>query len=164
MKTSYLTGLDMNNNGQPMMDDFSTMQQFNNQPRHTGSIPVSNQQQMSHIYSSTPEGPPIQSPYLGQPDYGHFRNLNSLPQHMSPLQNPQYMSGKRPSMQAHRKSSDQRGPMTPRTPAMAGLHIGTPESGSLAAGRPIRTPSIQRAPKDHVRNIRQYSRQSRILP
>lgn len=142
-----LDSLDMNNNGQPMMDDFSTMQQFNNQPRHTGSIPMGNQQPMSHIYPSTPEGPPIQSPYLGQPDYGHFRNLNSLPQHMSPLQNPQYMSGKRPSMQTHRKSSDQRGPMTPRTPAMAGLHIGTPESGSLAAGRPVRTPSIQRHQK-----------------
>ena len=136
-----LDSLDMNNNGQTMVDDFSNMQQFNNQPRHTGSIPVN--QQMSHVYSSTPDGPPIQSPYLGQPDYSHFRNLNSLPQHMSPLQNPQYMSGKRPSMQAHRKSSDQRSPMTPRTQAMAGLHIGTPESGTLANGRPIRTPSLQ---------------------
>ena len=27
-----LDSLDMNNNGQPMMDDFSPMQQFNNQP------------------------------------------------------------------------------------------------------------------------------------
>ena len=37
--------------------------------------------------------------------------------------------------------------MTPRTAAMAGLHIGTPESGNLVNGRPIRTPSIQRHQK-----------------
>jgi Helix-loop-helix DNA-binding domain len=138
-----LDSLDMNNNGQHIVDDFSTLQQFNNQPRGAGGMPVGNQTQMSNAYSNTPEGPPIQSPYLGQVDYSHFRNLNSLPQHMSPLQNPQYMSGKRPSMQAHRKSSDQRSPMTPRTAAMAGLQIGTPESGSLVNGRPIRTPSLQ---------------------
>ncbi|RMZ78911.1 hypothetical protein DV737_g3691, partial [Chaetothyriales sp. CBS 132003] len=42
-----------------------------------------------------------------------------------------------------RKSSDQRSPMTPRTAAMAGLHIGTPDAGTLSAGRPIRTPSSQ---------------------
>ena len=139
-----LDSLDMNSNGQPVMDDFNNMQHFNNHPRHSASIPVGNQHQMSHVYSSTPDGPPIQSPYLGQVDYSHFRNLNSVPHHISPLQNPQYMTGKRPSMQAHRKSSDQRSPMTPRTAAMAGLQIGTPESGSLANGRPIRTPSLQR--------------------
>ena len=120
-------------------DDFFNMQQ---QPRHPGSMPMSNPGQMSNNYSSTPDGPPIQSPYLGQVDYNHFRHLNSLPHHMSPLQNP-HMTGKRPSIQQHRKSSDQRSPMTPRTAAMSALHIGTPESGSFANGRPIRTPSMQ---------------------
>jgi hypothetical protein len=130
--------------GLDSMNDFlpQQQQQLNNQTRVPGSVPV-NQQQMSHVYSSTPEGPPIQSPYLGQPDYSHFRNLNSLPSHMSPLQNPSYMAMKRPSVQTQRKSSDQRSPMTPRTAAMANLQIGTPESGSLANGRPVRTPSVQ---------------------
>lgn len=125
----------------PLLDDFSSMQQFNNQPRNIPN--QQQQQQMPNIYSNTPDGPPIQSPFLGQVDYTHFRQLNSLPQHMSPLQNPPYTTQKRPSMQAHRKSSDQRSPMTPRTASMAGLQIGTPESGSFAAGRPIRTPSMQ---------------------
>jgi hypothetical protein len=127
-------------NDGPLLDDFSNMQQFNNQPRNMQT----QHQQIPNVYSSTPDGPPIQSPFLGQVDYNRFRQLNSLPQqHMSPHQNPQYMTQKRPSMQAHRKSSDQRSPMTPRTAAMAGLHIGTPESGSFANGRPIRTPSLQ---------------------
>lgn len=138
--SELLDSLDMNNGAPNMLDDFSNTQQFNNQSRN---IPTGNQQQMSHVYSNTPDGPPIQSPYLGQPDYNHFRHLNSLPQHMSPLQNSQYTSAKRPSMQANRKSSDQRSPMTPRTPGIQGLHIGTPESGTLANGRLIRTPSLQ---------------------
>lgn len=129
-----LNSLDTNNN-----DDFFSMQ---HQGRPSTGGPAHNQGQMSNVYSSTPDGPPIQSPYLGQVDYNHFSRLNSLPHHMSPLQNAQ-LHGKRPSMQQHRKSSDQRSPMTPRTAAMAGLHIGTPESNSFANGRPIRTPSMQ---------------------
>jgi hypothetical protein len=125
--------------GPSHMDDFSHLPPSSHQSRTSHAIPNNNQ-----IFSSTPDGAPIQSPYLGQPDYAHFRNMNSLPQHLSPLQTPQYMSGKRPSMQAHRKSSDQRSPMTPRTAALQGLHIGTPESGSLANGRSIRSESMQR--------------------
>ncbi|RMZ80361.1 hypothetical protein DV738_g2857, partial [Chaetothyriales sp. CBS 135597] len=94
----------------------------------------------STVYSNTPDGPPIQSPYLGQVDYSHFRTLSSLPQHMSPSQLTAFPT-KRQSSQTQRKSSEQRSPMTPRTAAMAGLHIGTPETGTLTAGRPIRTPS-----------------------
>lgn len=122
------------------MDDFNHLPPTNHHSRTGHAMPANSHGQ---VFSSTPDGAPIQSPYLGQPDYNHFRNLNSLPQHLSPLQTPQYMSGKRPSMQSHRKSSDQRSPMTPRTAAMQGLHIGTPESGSLADGRPVRTESMQ---------------------
>ncbi|KAK5273335.1 hypothetical protein LTR40_013902, partial [Exophiala xenobiotica] len=98
---------------------------------------------MSNIYSSTPDGPPIQSPFLGTFDYNQFRPMGSLPQHMSPLQSGQF--GKRPSLHsANRKSSsDQRSPLTPRTSAMAALHIGTPESANIANGRPIRAPNLQ---------------------
>jgi Helix-loop-helix DNA-binding domain len=97
---------------------------------------------MQNMYSSTPDGPPIQSPFLGNFDYNQFKPFNSIPQHMSPHQGS--LHHKRPSIQAmNRKSSDQRSPMTPKTAAMAGLQIGTPESGSYPNGRPIRTPSLQ---------------------
>ena len=99
--------------------------------------------QVNGIYSQTPDGAPIKSPFIGGFDYGQFgRHMSSIPQHMSPHQGASFMQ-KRPSVQAqHRKSSaDTRNPMTPRTSAMAGLHIGTPESGSLQNGRPIRVPS-----------------------
>lgn len=101
-----------------------------------------NQAQMN-MYSNTPDGGPIQSPFTAGFDYSQFRPMNPLPQHMSPHQTASYMN-KRPSMQAqHRKSSaEHRMPMTPRTAAMAGLHIGTPENGSMQQnGRAIRNPS-----------------------
>ncbi|KIX04979.1 uncharacterized protein Z518_05851 [Rhinocladiella mackenziei CBS 650.93] len=139
--SELLESLDFGNNGQGMIDDFSTMTQPSNVNRSSGGVPTNQQNQMSNVYSSTPDGPPIQSPFLGNFDYNQFR-MGSLPQHMSPLQGSQF--GKRPSIQsANRKSSDQRSPLTPRTAAMAQLHIGTPESGNLANGRPIRTPNLQ---------------------
>ncbi|RVX71768.1 hypothetical protein B0A52_03952 [Exophiala mesophila] len=135
--SELLDSLDFGSNGQNMMDEFTTMSQQNNNQRLNNAIPMN-----QAMYSSTPDGPPIQSPFLGNFDYTQFRPMNSLPQHMSPMQGGQF--GKRPSMQsANRKSSDQRSPLTPRTAAMAGLQIGTPESGSLANGRPIRAPSVQ---------------------
>ncbi|KAL2430696.1 hypothetical protein ABEF95_012874 [Exophiala dermatitidis] len=138
-----LESLDFGHSNQGMMEDFSTMTQANTgMSRGSASIPVNQQNHLSNMYSSTPDGPPIQSPFLGTFDYNQFRPMGSLPQHMSPVQGSQF--AKRPSIQsAHRKSSDQRTPLTPRTAAMAGLHIGTPESGSLANGRPIRAPNVQ---------------------
>ena len=115
-----------------------------NELRNPTGISMSHQGQMTNIYSHTPDGPPIQSPYLGNFDYnGQFKSLSSLPQHMSPRPGPQFKGTKRPSMHGVRKSSDQRPSMTPQTNALAGLHIGTPESVSLQNGRPIRTPSTQ---------------------
>ncbi|EXJ86233.1 hypothetical protein A1O1_06603 [Capronia coronata CBS 617.96] len=138
-----LESLDFGNNGAGLLDDFSTMpQQQTNSIRGSGAIPMAQGSQLSNMYSSTPDGPPIQSPFLGTFDYTQFRPMGSIPQHMSPLQGSQF--GKRPSVQsANRKSSEQRTPVTPHSSAMAGLHIGTPESGSLANGRPIRAPNLQ---------------------
>ncbi|KAL6251205.1 hypothetical protein RBB50_001413 [Rhinocladiella similis] len=141
--SELLESLDFSHNGQGMLDDFTTLNQSSSNNRGSGAIPMSQQNQMSNVYSSTPDGPPIQSPFLGTFDYNQFRPMGSLPQHMSPLQSGQF--GKRPSMQsANRKSSsDQRSPLTPRAAAMAGLHIGTPESANIANGRPIRAPNLQ---------------------
>ena len=115
--------------------------------RYPTGLSMSHQGQVSNIYSSTPEGPPIQSPFLGGFNYDQFRPVNSIHQQMSPPQNGQYENSlhttKRPSMQGmHRKSSDQRSPMTPRTPAMSSLQLGTPDSGNFAA-QPVRAASTQ---------------------
>lgn len=140
--SELLESLDFSNNGQGMFDDLSSMNQPNTNNMTSGAMPMNQQNQMSNVYSSTPDGPPIQSPFLGTFDYNQFRSMGSLPQHMSPLQGAQF--GKRPSIQgANRKSSDQRSPLTPRTSAMAALHIGTPEAANLANGRPIRAPNVQ---------------------
>ena len=122
-----------------------------NNTQDYGAVPNGNhgvnihQGPMNGMYSNTPDGAPIQSPFVGNFDYNQFRPMNSIPQHMSPHQNSPYMSsGKRPSMQAqHRKSSaENRHPMTPRTHAMAGLHIGTPDVGSMQQnGCAIRAPN-----------------------
>lgn len=140
--SELLESLDFSNNGQGMLDDYSSMNQSDSNTRSSGAVQMNQQNQMSNAYSSTPDGPPIQSPFLGTFDYNQFRPMGSLPQHMSSLQGVQY--AKRPSIQsANRKSSEQRSPLTPRTAAMANLHIGTPESGNLVNGRPIRAPSVQ---------------------
>lgn len=102
-----------------------------------------NQGQLNGVYSHTPDGAPIQSPFVGGFDYSQFRPMNSImPQHMSPHQGTSFLN-KRPSMQAQgRKSStEQRHSMTPRTSAMAGLRIGTPESNGIQNGRAIRAPN-----------------------
>jgi hypothetical protein len=56
--------------------------------------------QNSNVYSSTPGGAPIQSPFVSHVDYDRFRQLNSPPgQHISPLGNSQYQTQQRPSIQ-----------------------------------------------------------------
>lgn len=92
--------------------------------------------QMNTIYSNTPDGAPIQSPFVSGFDYSQFRPMNSLPQH----QHAPYMQ-KRPSAGQTRKISS--GPMTPRTAAMANLHLGTPDSGGMPQnGRAIKASSV----------------------
>lgn len=91
--------------------------------------------QMNSMYSNTPDGAPIQSPFVSGFDYSQFR-----PMHMSPHQNPSFVH-KRPSMQMPgRKTSN--GPLTPRTSAMANLQLGTPESSGMQQnGRAIKAPT-----------------------
>ena len=86
-----------------------------------------NQQQMNQtntgVYSHTPEGPPIQSPFTHNNfNYGQFRPVGSqqLPGGHMPQQ-----AGYRPHMQhIDRKVSDSRSPATPNTPGMNQLQMG----------------------------------------
>ena len=143
-----LLDLDLNAN-QPQMNDYGSVQnnqiggQYSDQRNPTG-ISLSHQGQMTNVYSSTPDGPPIQSPFLGNFNYDQFRPVNGMAQQMSNQSNAHYQPyPKRPNVQSmERRTSEQRSPLTPRTPAMGVLHIASPESSSYPS-HPIRTGSSQ---------------------
>ena len=122
-----------NHNGQEEMSGF-----FNQNSMHH------NNQQMHQIFNTnTPNGDPIQSPFL----HGNFNynNYQQFQQQMSPHMRPTGSGGapqefpfgatrSRSSLphMMDRKPSDSRSPMTPKTPALGGLNLGgTPDSGSL---------------------------------
>ncbi len=114
----------------------------------SGSTMLNNQNQM---YSNTPDGAPIQSPFAHNNfNYAQFGSLQQqhIPQaspHMRPTQGggmeTRYINGRsKPQMPQpmDRQNSDSRSPMTPKTPGLGGLNLGTPESGSLPS-QPIHT-------------------------
>jgi Helix-loop-helix DNA-binding domain len=141
--------LDLDLNGHhPQMNDFNNIHnnhvsgQYPDQRHHTG-ISLSHQGQMTNVYSSTPDGPPIQSPFLGNFNYDQFRPVNGISQQVNNQPSAQFQQNhtKRPSVQSmDRRTSEQRSPLTPRTPAISALHIATPESGSYPSN-PIRAGS-----------------------
>jgi hypothetical protein len=118
------------------------------QDHHSSAgISMSHPGQMSQMYSNTPDGNPIHSPFMQSSyNYDHFRGMNQGQLSSSHLQSAgshleqSYLNAKaRPSMQAmDRTSMDARSPMTPKTPALGALTLGTPESGSFPT-QPIRT-------------------------
>ena len=105
---------------------------FQNQPQQGVNRQVSQQ------YSSTPDGAPIQSPFVSNGfTYGAFANIQHSMSHQSPQMRPNSgntFHSSRPSHVAsnmNRQPSDSRSPMTPRTPGISALHLETPQSGSL---------------------------------
>ncbi|KAA6406376.1 MAG: hypothetical protein FRX48_09841 [Lasallia pustulata] len=139
--------------GHDAAQDNGNLQSFFPDHPQAGSIPGNNHTQMQHVYSNTPDGTPIQSPFVHGFNYAQFGQMQppQLSQHTSPRMRPSsgnvragsyensYMSARpRPSVGNARKASDSRSPMTPKTPALSGLHLGTPESGSFPS-QPIHT-------------------------
>jgi len=117
-----------------------------------------NQHQMHQVYSNTPDGGPIQSPFInGGFNYAQLVGSHQLSQHVSPYMRPVGGNGqmrtdennlanarKRTSMPhgMDRKPSDSRSPLTPKTPALGGLTLGgTPDSGNFSS-LPIHTSNI----------------------
>lgn len=108
------------------------VQYYSNQGQHL--------RQGNQPYSSTPDGPPIQSPFThGNFNYAGFTNMQQSMPHASPLVRPHAGNapsyvGARPSSHMapnmNRQTSDSRSPMTPTTPAPR-LQLDTPQSGSL---------------------------------
>lgn len=146
-----LLELDLNDNShsnyQQNQSDFNGQANMQNYYTHQGG----HQGQSNQVYSHTPDGAPIHSPF-NHPNFNYNFNQVSAPQltHMRP--NPMGMQGQsldtgfmnaaraRPNMapSMDRQGSDSRSPMTPRTPGISALHLSTPESGSLGS-RPIHT-------------------------
>ena len=117
----------------------------------------------NHIngYSNTPDGDPIQSPFVHNFNREQFRQIQA-PNYGGSLQSPSSYSGSpHPEMLNGpldggfaakqrqgmvRKISNNRSPLTPKTPAIAGLHIGSSEPSSFPS-QPIRTTQSHRHQK-----------------
>lgn len=87
----------------------------------------------NQVYSHTPDNQPIASPFLNNSfNYDQYRSsMSGQQQGFSPnigMQNGGYNMNSRIRQSLERHPSDSRSPITPRTPAMNGLHLGTPES------------------------------------
>ena len=102
------------------------------------------QHQMHQMITNTPNGDPIQSPFLHNNfNYNNYQQLSQMSPRTRPVGSngqalPQdYNFGPARSRTSlphvmDRKASDSRSPMTPKTPALGGLNLGgTPDSGSL---------------------------------
>ncbi|ORY02380.1 hypothetical protein BCR34DRAFT_493234 [Clohesyomyces aquaticus] len=100
---------------------------------------------ISQMYSNTPDDLPIQSPFV-QPQQFDFSQYQSAPQRMGFPPNMHNGAIPRQRMPAmSRNGSDNRSPMSPKTPAIGALHLGTPDSGSFPS-QPIMT-SVHRHQK-----------------
>lgn len=137
--TDELLDLEISGPNGMQRDNVNFMQEQSSAP----GISMSHPGQMQHMYSNTPDGAPVQSPFVhGNFNYDHFRGMPAQ-QNANSSFDQNYLSAKtRPSVQAiERTSSDARSPMTPKTPALGGLTLGTPESGSFPT-QPIRTSGL----------------------
>ncbi|KAF2189429.1 hypothetical protein K469DRAFT_39886 [Zopfia rhizophila CBS 207.26] len=104
-----------------------------------GGAVSGNHPNVNQIYSNTPDDLPIQSPFV-QPQQFDFSQYQSAPQRMGfhpGMQNGAMARQRMPSAMS-RNGSDNRSPMSPKTPALGGLHLGTPDSGSFPS-QPIMT-------------------------
>ncbi|EOD47114.1 hlh transcription factor (gamma) [Neofusicoccum parvum] len=136
-----------NNNSNPN-GGFQNFSEGHNEQQHqqgyfhgqmnNGSMAVSTQN-MNNMYSNTPDGAPIQSPFVNNGfNYDQFQNMQQA-HRVGSMPNGSFSMGARQHsrMGLDRQMSDSRSPMTPKTPAMAGLHLSTPDSGSFPASQPI---------------------------
>ncbi|GAM86164.1 hypothetical protein ANO11243_041750 [Dothideomycetidae sp. 11243] len=99
----------------------------------SGSMPMPMGQQNMNVYSSTPEGAPIQSPFVNHDgfNYGQFRTPGSQQaRSMNMGQSAGFANSMMRAQHLHsmeRKISESRSPASPHTPGLSGLHLGEPE-------------------------------------
>jgi len=82
--------------------------------------------QNGSLFSHTPDGAPIQSPFTNDFNYSQFRPMGQQQQQFAGSHSmPQQAGSFRPHMQhVDRKVSDSRSPATPNTPGANNLHVG----------------------------------------
>lgn len=164
MNDSHNNTTTMQNNGQEFGMDFDFPQ--NVYPGQNGANPLSVDPNHINGFSNTPDGDPIQSPFVHNFNQAQFRHMqqqhnfgNSLQSPASytgsPLQGSDLLNGsadyakQRPRLSQvmqGRKSSNTRSPLTPKTPAISSLNIGSAE-GSSFPSQPIRTSQSHRHQK-----------------
>jgi hypothetical protein len=96
----------------------------------------SNNPNVNHMYSNTPDDLPIHSPFV-HPSNFDFNQYQSGPPRMG-FAGSVPAGSMRQRIVMSRTGSDSRTPMSPKTPAMGSLHLGTPDSGNFAS-QPIMT-------------------------
>lgn len=160
----------MQNNGQDFGMDFDFGQTMYTNQNGTAALSVD----PSHIngYSNTPDGDPIQSPFVHNFNQAQFRQMQQQHRFGSSLQSPgsftgspipgsdlqngsldasNFMAAKqsrpRLNQMVQRKSSSTRSPLTPKTAAMASLNIGSTDHPSAFPAQPIRTAPSHRHQK-----------------
>jgi hypothetical protein len=134
---------------------------------HNGAAALSVDPNHINGFSNTPDGDPIQSPFVHNFNHAQFRHMQ--PQHNfgSSLQSPASYNGsphlgsdlhngssdgfakQRPRLSQvmqGRKSSNTRSPLTPKTPGISSLNIGSAEGSSFPT-QPIRTTHSHRHQK-----------------
>ena len=146
---------------QQMQQNNGVQNVFANQNQYQAAGAGSAQQgRVSQVFSNTPDGAPIQSPFI-QPNfnYDQFRQAQPQQQQMSGnMGTPSSYTASRSQSDSYdanfgparpkgkaqqnleRKASQSRSPLTPKTPALGvgALNLGTPESGSFPS-QPIHT-------------------------
>ena len=168
MNDSHSNQAGMQSNGQNFGMDFDFPQ--NVYPGHNGSAALSVDPNHVNGYSNTPDGDPIQSPFVHNFNHAQFRHMQPQ-QHSfgtslqspgsytgSPLPGSDLQNGssdgtnyakQRPRLSQvmqGRKSSNTRSPLTPKTPAISSLNIGSSEPSSFPT-QPIRTTHSHRHQK-----------------
>ncbi|KAA8566810.1 hypothetical protein EYC84_009909 [Monilinia fructicola] len=120
-------------------------------------------------YSNTPDGDPIQSPFVHNFNHAQFRHMQTQHNFGSSLQSPASYAGsplsgpdlhngagesnftkqQRPRLAqvgSGRKASSARSPLTPKTPAISSLNIGSADQSNFPT-QPIRTNHVHRHQK-----------------
>lgn len=118
-------------------------------------------------YSNTPDGDPIQSPFVHNFNHAQFRHMQTQHNFGSSLQSPASYAGsplsgadlhngdnnftkqQRPRLTqvgSGRKASSTRSPLTPKTPAISSLNIGSADQSNFPT-QPIRTNHVHRHQK-----------------
>jgi hypothetical protein len=165
MNESHTGQSGMQNNGQDFGMDFDFPQNLYAGQNGTNALSVD----PNHLngYSNTPDGDPIQSPFVHNFNQAQFRHMQAQHPFGGPLQSPSSYTGsplqgsdihngsadgyakQRPRLSQvmqGRKSSNTRSPLTPKTPAISSLNIGSAEPSSFPT-QPIRTSHSHRHQK-----------------